>query len=68
MAFCSTWRQTTVCKRHRGYTPRMLSHEMRRLEAVVNNHRPLCLQHVWYDAKVEQEAFPCGDILVYVST
>jgi len=24
-------------------------------EAVVNTHRPLCLQHLWYDAKVEEQ-------------
>ena len=29
---------------------------VRRSVAVVNNHRPLCLQHLWYDAEVEREA------------
>ena len=48
-------------------TPQALStveNRVRRSESVVNNCRPLCLQHLWYDAKVEQEA---GQLLFAVA-
>jgi len=56
-ASCSTSRQTTA-----------VVNRLRPSKPVINNRRPLSRQHLWYDAKVEEEVgqlfLAVGDIPV----
>ena len=61
MVSCLTWRQATSGVNGVRPSSHRWCYQLVKTECVwpsepfVHRHRPLCLQHLWYDAKVEQE-------------